>query len=233
MGPNSAGYPAKRSHKTRWIVIALIILLVIAINATWGWLYSSKRTDFHNQLNDAKQTTKTQKDANAKLANELADSKARLADKDSQKPDTQQTSSDYREIPELGVKYKLDDETKDLTYSYTGNDSIGFSTVSLIGFGQEDFPNKGACIASSAPSGSITMYEPGDMVKTPGTNSAGTPVEQVEGAKKVGDNYFIFTSPQSACTKTHTDDEKSAVQTAKDAFNSLAPIDDSSTTTSQ
>lgn len=225
MGPNSAGYPAKRSHKTRWIVIALVIILVLAINATWGWLYHNKRSDFHNQLNDAKQTAQTQKNKSSQLANELADSKQRLAKKDSQKTQTQSTASDYREIPELGVKYKLDDETKDLTYSYTGNNSVGFSTPELVDFGQQDFPNKGTCLATNAPSGSIVMYEPGSTLKATNGSDSGTPIEQAAGVKKVGDNYFIFRTPQAVCTKNHADAEKSAVQAAKEVFGSLAPVD--------
>lgn len=232
MGPNSAGYPAKRSHKTRWIVIALVVILVLAINATWGWLYSNKRNNFHSQLNNAKQTASDQKNKTQQLASELADSKQRLAEKDKQKPDSQQTSSDFRQIPELGVQYSLNDSTKDLTYSYTGSDSIGFSTAALVDFGQQDFPNKGTCFASNAPIGGITMYKPGSTVQSNGSSS-GTPIEQVDGAKKVGDNYFIFNSPQAACTKNHIDDEKSALQIAKGAFDSLAPIDQSNTSTSQ
>ncbi len=228
MGPNSAGYPAKRSHKTRWIIIALVVILVLAINATWGWLYSNKRSDFHSQLNDAKQTAQTQKDKNSQLADELAASKQRLADKDKQKPDSQQTSSDYRQIPELGVQYKLEDGAEDLIYSYTGSDSIGFSTAALVDFGQEESPNKGTCFASNSPIGGITMYKPGSSVQS-NRGSSETPIEQIEGAKKVGENYFVFNSPQAACTKNHTDDEKSALQISKGAFDSLAPIDQSST----
>lgn len=224
MEPNTGGYPAKRSHKTRWIVIALVIILVLVINATWGWLYSNKRSDFNNKLNSAQQTAKSQKEKTAKLADELAASKQRLAEKDN-KPETQSTTSDYREIPELGVKYKLDDETKELTYSYTGSDSVGFSTPALIDFGQQDFPDEQTCFANNAPIGSIVMYEPGSMLKSVGSSNSGTPIEQAEGAKKVGSNYFVFSKSQAACTKNHTDVEQSALKVAQEAFSSLVPID--------
>ncbi len=231
MGSSSAGYLAKPSRKTRWFIVALIVILVLVLNATWAWLYYNKRTDFHNQLSDAKQTAADQKSKNTQLANELADSKQRLAAKDAQKPQSQPVTSDYREIPELGVKYKLTDQTKELTYSYAGDDGIGFSTPELVDFGLKDFPNEpvSTCSASNHAIGNITMYKPGSNVQTPSNTKAGTPVEQFPGAKKVGDNYFIFTSPQAACSKNHTSEESSALKVAKQAFDSLVPLDQTAT----
>ncbi len=233
MQTNSSGYRSGSSHKARWVVAALVIILMLAINATWAWLYHSKRTDFHNQLNDAKQTAANQKNKNAQLTTELTASKQKLAQKTNQKAQSQPVTSDYRDIPELGVKYKLTDQTKNLTYTYkvdsskSGNtvDRVGFSTVALTESGAKEenlsannFQNP--CTSGSMPAGLLSRYSPGQIVE-----SQNKPIDQVSDAIKVGNYYFLYTTPQAACGQSQDNSmQQQAIAAAKEAANSLQLI---------
>lgn len=233
MQPTSSSYRNGSSRKTRWLVAGLIIILVLVINATWAWLYYNKRTDFHNQLSSAKQTAADQKSKNTQLSSELADSKQRLAEKDKQKNPTPQVASDYREIPELGVKYKLTDQTKVLTYTYKVDSSKSGDTIDSIGFSTVDLTNSGAkqenlsannfqnpCTSSSMPAGLLNRYSAGQVVQ-----SQNKPIEQVSNATKIGDYYFIYTAPQAACGQSQNSSmQQQAIAAAKEAVSSLQPV---------
>lgn len=111
----------KKSNKAKIIWFTLLVLALIASNTTWGLLYFNQRTALNEKIN--KLTVDKQL-----LNEELADSK-KAAAANAEEKDVQ-----WREIPELGVKYKLDSDTKDLTYSYQGvkdSESVNWSTVKL------------------------------------------------------------------------------------------------------
>lgn len=110
--------PSKK--KTIWLVIVIVVL--IASNVAWVLFYIKQQSELNT-------TISTLTARNLKLAN---DNKSLQAEND--KASDAEADSGYREIPELGVKYKLDDTTKDLTYSYNGtkdNETISWSTVKL------------------------------------------------------------------------------------------------------
>ena len=111
----------KKSNKAKIIWFILIVLALIASNTTWGLLYFNQRTALNEKI--SKLTVEKQL-----LNEELADSK-KAAAANAEDEDVQ-----WREIPELGVKYKLDSDTEDLTYSYQGvkdSESVNWSTVKL------------------------------------------------------------------------------------------------------
>lgn len=111
----------KKSNKAKIIWFTLLVLALIASNTTWGLLYFNQRTALNEKIN--KLTVEKQL-----LNEELADSK-KAAAANAEEKDVQ-----WREIPELGVKYKLDSDTKDLTYSYQGvkdSESVNWSTIKL------------------------------------------------------------------------------------------------------
>lgn len=110
----------KKSNKAKIIWFTLLVLALIASNTTWGLLYFNQRTALNEKIN--KLTVEKQL-----LSEELADSKKAAAN-------AEDNDVQWREIPELGVKYKLDSDTKDLTYSYQGvkdSESVNWSTVKL------------------------------------------------------------------------------------------------------
>lgn len=129
----------------------------------------------------------------------------------------------YREIPELGVKYKLTEQTKDLTYSFRSNEDgtvriAVFSTVAMSamkGTGIEEFP----CTSSTAPSGSFTLYKNGNEVM-----QGGRMVKDI--ARKIGDYYYVYAHPQYACSLSPNslppvEGLQASIDAVKTAFDSL------------
>jgi len=129
----------------------------------------------------------------------------------------------YREIPELGVKYKLTEQTKDLTYSYRSNEGgtirvAGFSTVAISamkGTSAEEFP----CASPMAPSGSFTLYKDGNE-----TMQGGRMAKDI--AKRVGSYYYVYAHPQYACSLAPNslppvEGLQASIDAVKSAFNSL------------
>ena len=121
MEENSIGTTEKKSSRKKIIWFILIVLALIASNTAWGLLYFNQRTALNEKIN--KLTVEKQL-----LNEELADSKKAAA------ANAEDNDVQWREIPELGVKYKLDSDTKDLTYSYQGvkdSESVNWSTIKL------------------------------------------------------------------------------------------------------
>ncbi|HEU4716096.1 MAG TPA: hypothetical protein VFS14_04685 [Candidatus Saccharimonadales bacterium] len=101
----------------------------------------------------------------------------------------------YREIPELGVKYKLTEQTKGLTYHFRSSEDgktkiADFSTIALSAMKESDgvFP----CTSSHAPSGIFALYENGNQI------IQGKMVKEL--GKKVGAFYYVYSHPQYACS---------------------------------
>ena len=125
----------------------------------------------------------------------------------------------YREIPELGVKYKLTNETKDLTYSIRTNENgqiriADFSTVAMSAMKDSggDFP----CTSPHAPSGGLTLYMNGNEFM-----QGGRMVKDV--AKKVGNYYYLYAHPQFACSVNGQTVKglETSIDAVKAAFDSL------------
>lgn len=101
----------------------------------------------------------------------------------------------YAIIPELGIKFKVNEDLQDLIYSYSsyygpefqnyGTSSVGVSTQQLI-----DLDSRG-CSSSSSPIGYL-----GKRINYP--NGASGP--QAKNIKKLGDNYYYYLRPQALCT---------------------------------
>lgn len=202
----------KKPSRKKAIWVTIIILLLIASTTALGMLYFSQQATLNADITALK-------DQNAQLTK---DNKALQADnKDSS------SSSDYREIPELGVKYKITNQTKDVTYAYTfdtKNAGVGISTTKLINVLNTNSSAESSSITLAGTcSGQITMYKPGDKQVLAAVS---TPIEQVKGVKKIGGNYFTFSKPQAACSddKTVQTQADDAIQAAQTVFNSLQAI---------
>ncbi len=105
----------KKPSKAKIIWIVALVLLLIACNTAWGLFYFNQQ----NKLNQSIRSLGVDKQV---LKEELVDAKKSTKIDD--------TSDEWREIPELKVKYKVTSNTKDLTYLYE-NGSVSFSTKSL------------------------------------------------------------------------------------------------------
>lgn len=209
---NDSSSTDKKSNKAKIIWFIIIVLALIASNTTWGLLYFNQRTALSEKIN--KLTVEKQL-----LSEELADSKKAAAN-------AEDSDVKWREIPELGVKYKVTDETKDLTYSYNKTETtfISFSTVVLVKAGSEkygspDYTN--SCASSQFPTGSIEQYNPGDLVELREKK-----VNDIPEAKKINNRYYLYKAPQSSClTDDKSQDQAKAISAAKKAFDSLEAID--------
>lgn len=144
---------------------------------------------------------------------------AKDAQKEAKKSEATPVAVAYREIPELGVKYKLTDETKDLTYSIMTNENgqirvADFSTVAMSAMKGSggDFP----CTSPHAPSGGLTLYMNGNEVI-----QGGRMVKDV--AKKVGNYYYLYAHPQFACSVNGQTVKglETSIDAVKAAFDSL------------
>ncbi len=199
----------KKPSKAKIIWIILLVLLLIAANTAWGLFYFNQQT----KLNQNIRSLGVEKQV---LKEELADAKK------SAKPSDD--SSQWREIPELGVKYKVTDDTKDLTYTFNSStkDHVSFSTIALTKKSNKTDNDTDSCWSASGAGGAITKYSAGEEADT-----NGDPVEKVSGAKKIGNYYFVLSHAQFACgTDTATNDlATQANNDTKTAFASLKAID--------
>lgn len=116
----------------------------------------------------------------------------------------EETAVEYREIPELGVRYVVTDENADFIYSYMGayvenRATVGFSTLALSDIREgEGTEARNPCDAGAL--GMISRIE--DAATKPGDG---------EVTRQVGDETFVFVSPQAVCTDTVPVDELEAM----------------------
>ena len=163
------------------VTVAALVLAILGLIMAY-YFQADHATDLQHQVTDLKASVAEKEKA---IANAMAVTK----------PATQ---VQYREIPELGVKYKVTEQTKDLTYSFRSNEDgtirvADFSTVAISamkGTGIDKFP----CVSSEAPSGSFALYMNGNQM------IQGRMVKDL--GKKVGNFYFVYSHPQYACSLT-------------------------------
>lgn len=186
--------PGKK--KTIWLVI--VILALITSNTAWGLFYYQQQTKLQAEITKL-ETEKT------RLNKELADAKSSADSED---------SSDYREIPELGVKYKLDSTTDKLTYNYNGekdNEVITWTTLDLA----NKSTGEDSCYSFSSP---VTTWS---IVKLESGSD--------EGSKQVGKVKVYRSQPDGGDdSRPEACKDKALLATAraaeKKAFDSLKPI---------
>ncbi|HEU4715742.1 MAG TPA: hypothetical protein VFS14_02835 [Candidatus Saccharimonadales bacterium] len=122
----------------------------------------------------------------------------------------------YREIPELGVKYKLTDETSGLTYTFIDSgtvQTIMFSTEELTAFHINDsYP----CTSQKMAGGIIKRFKVGDALEQ--VPSAITSTD-----KKIGNYYYLVQSPQAPCSENALirGQQQAAIKGVQKAFDSL------------
>lgn len=103
--------------KTIWIIVILFFIGVS--NSVWGLLYF-KQLDQKKQIDSQVSTLTTEKSALNTKVSSLEGRVKSLADA----ADTTDKTT-WREVPELGLKYKVTDTTKDFTYLFSGTDKPG------------------------------------------------------------------------------------------------------------
>lgn len=204
--------------KTMWLLV--ILFLLVLSNTVWGL--------FALQLNNEReQETKSA----SSLAIQKLSLESKLKDVEATKSEVPKESSatdtSWRQIPELGVKFKATETNRDLTYSYDtfkeGSatvETILLSTTKLIQASEKDDTGRSLCSSNNGPAGAITKYKAGTILPV-----AGTVVDEVKDAVKVGDSYLIFQKSQSLCSDKLSSDQAAATNVAYTTFKTLQPID--------
>lgn len=196
--PFQAQPEPKRKRPVALIVIAFVLALATSGLTAAVYLQMEHAKNLQRQVDELKASA-------AKMDEEMA------ADMNMAQP------AEYREIPELGVKYRVTDATKDLTYSYSSDkegkfESVAFTTKELARLTNE----KGDHVcAIHAPSGTITRL--GKAATQPDSQ------DSLGVMKKVGDTSFTYTVPDMKCVVDGKDvpEFQKSVDAVKAAFDSL------------
>lgn len=164
---------AKKGHSVFWILATVILLVGVIGGGAWYYKESVRLNGEIQSLTDQK----------SEMESALAAVSASEA-------------VQYREIPELGVKYKLTDSVRDVTYAFRSNGdgtirSADFSTIAISAMEDLGTIKSFPCTSSMAPSGSITRYDDGER------QAMGTTIKDI--GKKIGDFYVVYSHPQYAC----------------------------------
>lgn len=187
---------AARTKGRKLLVFLLLILLVAS--GVFGWLWWTARSD--------------QADLNAKIT------ELEAAAKGTTQTATTTGTSAVRSIPELSLTYKLDDATNKLTYRYRESVDadkkvhrvLTFSSTDIISAERAISNAAPKCTAEFSPLGLVSEYVTGDTYK--GTKIETQKVDDTS-LFKVGDNYYVYETPQTACSADKT--VQAAVTTAK------------------
>jgi|GEM_PF-6216101 len=203
--------PQAEKKSAKGLVVALLLVVLIAAAGTLGYLWNTARSDV------------------TKLTSEVSDLKSKPAQAspsstplDDSAAASSTSSGDTRLIPELGLNYKLTDNTKKVTYVYSETkDSAGkirsaiyFSTATLISAERKVVASGKdlLCGANTGPLGNLGVYKAGDIYKT-------TKVDDLKvdnkTSFKLGTSWYIYEGPQATCS---TDKTVSALQTSDRAF---------------
>jgi hypothetical protein len=203
--------------KTIWLVI--IILFIGISNTVWGLLYFTQQSD-QKQMSDQLSSLSAK---NTTLNSQISDLKSKLQNTTANVND----ASTWREIPELGVKFKKTSNNQDITYMYASSkdgdtevDSILLSTTSLVQNASSDDSGRSTCSSNDGPAGAITKYKAGTFLPV-----AGTKVDEVKDAVKIGSYYLIFEKPQAACDNKIQQEQDSALKNAYATFKTLQPLE--------
>lgn len=220
--------PSKK--KTIWLI--LIIVALIASNVSWALFFFKQQGELTTKNNILLAKV-------AKLEKENKDLESK----------SNQTSADseYREIPELGVKYKIDADNINLSYAYAtdeiyqrggGHKSIALATAELIdaGCGFTEFNGEAV---DEGMLGGWTKYSEGDMID-PDPYDDSTSKQKISQyyktlvnsqdsdnlIKQVGKDYIIQTVAPAACDGAELNAiQKKAGKMATKTLEALEPID--------
>jgi hypothetical protein len=135
---------------------------------------------------------------------------------DAKKSEETSAAAMYREIPELGVKYRLTDETRGLTYTFIDSGTVQtvmFSTEELTAFHLNDsYP----CTSQKMAGGVIKRFKAGDKLEQ--VPSAITSTD-----KKIGNYYYLVQAPQAPCSENALirGQQQVAIKAVLKAFDSL------------
>jgi len=184
VGPSSTlddGVPPSDSsapHQGRMLGVLAIVLtiLLLASNAAWGIMYLMTQGSA-----PVSQATTPQTNNNSTTAN----------------------NTGYRNMPEIGAKFGLDNDTAKITYAYIHNNNgtyIGLSTVPLTDKNVPRSLTTYDCTSGNGPIGRLQILQPSDTY-----NGQTVPQLVAAGkAKQIKNIYIMYTSPDTKCSDDPT-----------------------------
>lgn len=181
--------------KTVWLLI--IIFLLGVSNTAWGLFYFKQNQNTQN-LNSEISTLNNEKTTLAGQVSSLQTTNKKLTTNDQTKEQSQ-----WREIPELGVQYKITDNNKDLTYQYSvstgeisGLESINVAFTSVFSLPLQDKDNSYEYFPYTA---FITKY-PQNRLKDFSSFDSNQDIneysrENPKKVKKIGSDTYVISVP--------------------------------------
>lgn len=206
---------AKTAHsKTGLIATLLGILLLVAIGGA-GYFYWQSN-DSASKLATAQSDLTTMQSQNATLSAQLAKSKS-----DAQATATNKNDGTYKAIPELGVRFKPTDATKDIVFGYTtapdaaAADAVALSTKQLVKL--------------AVPNGAAATYPCGFGGNVPIISSYTTDAKVGDSTasklgKKIGSLYYVYTAPTGNCAPTELSAQAARTTAAKAVYDALEAL---------
>ncbi|NTU69919.1 hypothetical protein HGB13_03820 [bacterium] len=192
-------------EKLNWRRLLITIgLVLLTAGVTGGGVWY-----FMDQVNQTQKKTLDSMQAQIDKLNETVKEDATQDEKD---------DSNVIKIKELGIKFTVEADIKDLTYKQV-QDSVGFSTEALEGL------DSMYCGAAYSPLGSITLSPEAPIVNMDDPNYSPARSESAL-IKKVGSKYLYYISPQSACSenKSASDMQTNQLTKLKEALYSASLI---------
>lgn len=196
------------------IIIAAIVLVIIGVLSTIGYLYSQNAqlkkeiSSLQSKNNELQSKNNTMEAA----ANQLA-------------ANTVQNSQNknFFDITDFGVRFKTSADLADpVDVINTTLGTTGFSSQGLMNAAFVANANPGTsttCSPGDKPLGSIIRGKTGQAVQS-------TTFDKVPGAIKIGEFYYVLVAPQGTCSQDTTTQTLQTKQVAafKTAFTTLEAI---------
>lgn len=207
---------SQKHSKTKTIWLLVILFLFALSNTVWGL--------FALQLNNERE--QEMKNASS-LAIQKISLESKLKTTEATESDIQQETTDtkWREIPELGIRYKVIDNTKNITYAYSedegGRKIIGLSTVELTSAAPA---NAKRLSSNEAYQGDkpCTSQDPMAVIESSNTTFS----DGFGEGKKVGASYYRLSFGKlNGSTKCSQDMLTVLQQRSQALYDSIQPID--------
>lgn len=183
----------EKPRKRRGLAALAIILFILLLGAAATSFY------FYNKDKSDTSDLRTQKANLQNQVNQLQGANAQAAK-------AAAANTNAIQIKEWGVQFTPSSNTKDILY-FTVSDTAFFTTQALLTAAYPSAANASLntdnfCSFSEDPIGQVVRGKAGS--KDP--HSGGTTIEKNPTAIKIGDYYYVFVTPQAACSPDKTVD---------------------------
>lgn len=205
--------------KTGIIAIVLSLLLLAALAAAAYFYMDSVNTS--TRLTSIESELESTNAKNASLQAQQA------KDQQALRKETTVATSEYRTIPEIGVRFKETEATKSLLFAYTVTspdtavDSIAFSTRALARVTEQNGASATYPCAFMGNIPTITRYATDMKIGISSASKLG---------KKIGDMYYVYTAPVGTCSTKNIPEQAARDIAVQAVYNGLEAVPATATT---